>query len=90
MESLDRRMTGTNPPKQRRSQRILVQIDVLPRAEMPGGNTYQVQAFTRVVNAHGGLLEALLRVNANQKITLANLLTGEVAGCRVVQVEGAF
>jgi hypothetical protein len=65
-----------------------MQIGVLLRAEMPGGETHQVQAFTRVVNAHGGLLEAPLSVTPSQKITLANMRTGEAAVCRVVHVEG--
>ena len=81
-------MTETKPQEQRRSQRVLMQIGVLLRAEMPGGDTHQVQAFTRVVNAHGGLLEVPLGVTAGQKITLANMLTGEAAVCRVVHVEG--
>lgn len=47
-----------------------------------------MQAFTLAVNAHGGLLEAPLRVAANQRITLVNSQTGKVADCRVVRVEG--
>lgn len=81
-------MTETIPQNRRRSQRVLLQIGVLLRADLPGGESYQVQAFTLMVNAHGGLLEAPLRVAANQRITLVTPQTGKLAGCRVVRVEG--
>jgi hypothetical protein len=81
-------MTETNLQNRRRSQRILLQVAVLVRTEMPGGKRLQIQAFTLVVNAHGGLLESPLRMTVDQQITLVNPQTRKEAGCRVVRVEG--
>ena len=61
---------------------------VLVRAALPGGRCVQVQAFTSVVNAHGGLLEPPVQLATNQNIRLINPHVGEEVGCRVVRVEG--
>lgn len=55
---------------------------------MPDGRCVQVQAFTSVVNAHGGLLESPLKLAPNQNIRLINPHAGEEVGCGVVRVEG--
>ena len=47
-----------------------------------------MQAFTAVVNAHGGLLESPVQLATNQNIRLINPHVGEEVGCRVVRVEG--
>jgi hypothetical protein len=72
----------------RRSQRVPLQVSVLIRAEMPGGRCIQLQAFTSVVNAHGGLLESPVKLAISQRIVLINPHSGKEAGCRVVRVEG--
>src|SRR5258708_198050 len=72
----------------RRSKRIPLQVAVLIRAVMPDGTGVQVQAFTSVVNAHGGLVESPVQLTTNQKIRLINPHAGEEVGCRVVRVEG--
>ena len=65
----------------------MLQVAVLLRVEMPEGNTLQVQGFTLVVNAHGGLLESSLKLACDQKITVINPQSGKAVGCRVVRVE---
>ena len=80
--------TETNLANQRRSHRVTLHVGVLLAVGLPEGKPRQIQAFTHVVNAHGGLLEAPVKLAASQRITLANLLTGETAACKVVQVEG--
>jgi hypothetical protein len=55
---------------------------------MPEGDRVQTQAFTRVVNAHGGLLESLFPMTVGQKITLVNPHSGMEVGCRVLRVDG--
>jgi len=55
---------------------------------MPDGRCIQVQAFTSVVSAHGGLLESPLKLASNQNIRLLNAHAREEVGCRVVRVEG--
>jgi hypothetical protein len=81
-------MIESYPENRRRSQRVLLQIAVLVKAQFWGGEKFQAQGFTLVVNAHGGLLEAPLRLLANQKIKLANPQTGREVNCRVVRVHG--
>jgi hypothetical protein len=79
-------MIETDTKTRRRSQRVLLQLEVLLQLITAGRELRQVQAFTSVVNAHGGLMEAPLKVAANQKITLVNPRTGQAVGCRVVRV----
>lgn len=89
-ENLFRRVLGApNSDNRRRSQRVLLQIAVLIGVDMPGGKRGQTQAFTLSVNAHGGLLESALRLDAGQQITLINPRTKKEVGGRVVRVEGS-
>ena len=73
----------------RRSQRILLQVAVVIRAETPEGKRVQAQGFTSSVNAHGGLLKSPLKVVVDQRITVVNPHTGKEVGCRAVRVERA-
>jgi len=61
---------------------------VLLRAKMADGRCVQVQAFTSVVNAHGGLLESPVKLENNQRILIINPHSREEISCRVVRVEG--
>ena len=80
-------MSETDPQNRRRSQRVMLQVPVLIKVKMPEGNRVQAQAFTQVVNAHGGLLAAPFKTAVGQKITLVNPHSGKEVGCRVVRVE---
>lgn len=79
-------MSEPQNQNRRRSQRVMLQIAVLLRAEMAEGKTAQVQGFTQVVNAHGGLLESSLKLECDQKIMIINPQSGKTVGCRVVRV----
>ena len=83
-------MSEPDPRNRRRSHRVMLQVTVLIKAEMSAGNRVQIQAFTIVVNAHGGLLESPFRMAVGQKITLVNPQSGKEVGCRIVLVERAF
>jgi hypothetical protein len=87
-------MTDTDTQNRRRSQRVLLRVSVLIIAETSEGNRERAQAFTQVVNAHGGLLEAPFRMTAGQRLTLLNPQSGKKADCRVVRVsersDGSF
>jgi hypothetical protein len=72
----------------RRSQRVTLQVAVLVRANLADGRCVQVQAFTSVVNAHGGLLESPIRLENHQRILIINPHSREDIGCTVVRVEG--
>ena len=81
-------MKESESSNRRRSERVLLQVVVLIRANMPDGRCVQVQAFTSVVNAHGGLLAAPMKFETNQKILLINPHSRKEVGCKVVRVEG--
>jgi len=65
-------MIESDAKTRRRSQRVLLQPEVLLQLITAGRELRQVQALTSVVNAHGGSMEAPLKVAANQKITVGN------------------
>jgi len=82
-------MNLSKSANQRRSQRVPLQVVVIVRADMPDGRCVQVQAFTSVVNAHGGMLESPMKLATGQRILLINPNSGIDVGCRVVRVEGS-
>jgi hypothetical protein len=74
------------PRNPRRSERVLLQVAVIIGMKTPEGNEISQDGYTLVVNAHGGLLETGLRVQAGQEIFLANPRTGTREPCRVLLV----
>jgi hypothetical protein len=74
------------PENHRRSQRVMLRLNVLVRFQMGEGSRQQTHAFTITVNAHGGLLESPFRMTVGQAITLINPQTGKEIGCTVVAV----
>jgi len=80
-------MSGVDLQNRRRSQRVLLQVAVLIAVETSEGSRVRAQAFTQVVNAHGGLLDAPFRMAAGQRLTLINPQSGKEADCRVVRVD---
>jgi hypothetical protein len=68
----------------RRSERVLLQIHVLVETQLEAGTLVRLDAFTLVVNAHGGLLEMSLKVPQGQKLILTNPVLGMREACRVV------
>jgi hypothetical protein len=56
----------------RRSERVLLQVRLVVETELDPGKLARVDAFTLVVNAHGGLLEINLRLRKGQKLLLSN------------------
>ena len=81
-------MKPSQASNRRRSQRVTLQVVVLMRVGLPDGRYVQVQAFTSVVNAHGGLLESPLKLTTNQNFLLINPLSRLEVGCKVVKVDG--
>lgn len=70
----------------RRSERVMLELNLLVRLETSRGRPLQTHAFTVVVNANGGQLRSPFRMAADQKITLVNPGTGKTVDCRVVGV----
>jgi len=88
-QALKPEFSGTNevaPPQRRRSQRILLRLDVLVAFDLPEAGHRQTHAFTVYVNAHGGLLESPFRMTNGQRLTLINPQTGKEVHCTVIEV----
>lgn len=68
----------------RRSERVLLQIRVIVETTVDEGQWVRLDAFTLVVNAHGGLLELPLKMAKGQKMVLMNPAVGAQEPCRVV------
>jgi len=60
----------------RRSERVLLQIRVVVETTCEEGKHVRLDAFTLVVNAHGGLLEMALKVPKGHKLLLTNPALG--------------
>src|ERR1700739_1263493 len=78
----------------RRSERVLLQVRVLVEIELEEGGKVRLDAFTLVVNAHGGLIEINFKPARGSKLLLINPVLGGQESCTVVGVrssrDGAF
>lgn len=63
---------------------MLLQIRILVETETEEGDLVRLEAFTLVVNAHGGLLEMSLKVPKGHRMSLSNPSLGVRAGCRAI------
>ena len=77
--------TGQTSDK-RRSQRVLLQIPILVRAQFEGDTPLTEETNTLVVNADGALISLAMRVKPGQKLVLRNWSTAKEQTCRVVHV----
>jgi hypothetical protein len=77
---------GSDPADNRRSQRILLQIPILVRAQFEDDLPIKEDTRTLEVNAHGALIALAMRVRPGQKLTLRNWATAKEQDCRVVHV----
>lgn len=67
---------GIETHTRRRSQRVTLQMAVEIQLHMVDGRLLRQDAFTEVVNAHGGLLEMQIRPAAGQRMLLTNPNSG--------------
>ena len=78
----------------RRSERILLQLHLFVETQLDDGRAVSTDAFTLVVNAHGGLLEMNLKLPRGHKLWLINRATGARVPCHVIGArksgDGAF
>lgn len=80
-------LTGTEDARnRRRSERVLLQVAVIIGMRTPEGKEVSQDGYTLVVNAHGGMLETGMRVEAGREIFLANPRTGVRERCRALDV----
>jgi hypothetical protein len=89
LKSRQRAQHELYPPNNRRSQRVMLRLNLLVRFEVREGSREQTHAFTITVNAHGGLLESPFRMVVGQRIALINPQTGREVGCRVIGVHAS-
>jgi hypothetical protein len=69
-------LEGIETRARRRSQRVMLQMAVQIHLHMVDGRLLRQEAFTQVVNAHGGLLEMETRPAAGQRMLLMNPTSG--------------
>lgn len=72
----------------------MLQIHLRLETQLADGKPAFMDAFTLVVNAHGGLLEISHKLPKGHKLELINSATGSKEPCRVIGVrksqDGAF
>ena len=73
----------------RRSQRVTLQLQVLLHLHMPDGRLLRQDAFTQVVNAHGGLLEMETKPQPRQRLLLMNPSSGVQQSATIVSAKKA-
>jgi hypothetical protein len=76
--------TALGSSNRRRSQRVVLQISVIVEAEIDTDKPVRLNAFTLVVNAHGGLLEIDLPLRPGQNVTLILPASGLRKRSRIV------
>jgi hypothetical protein len=70
---------------QRRSERIAMEVAVIITLTSAEGETLQDEAYSRVVNAHGGLLTSHFELHPDERITVTNPKLGLSRQGRVVR-----
>lgn len=75
---------GGPEANRRRSQRVLLSINVTVMGESPPGKTFTEETQTLVVNAHGALIALSAPVVSGQQLRLTNKASHEEEPCRVV------
>jgi hypothetical protein len=75
-----------NPAGKRRTQRVLLQIPILVRAQFEGDTPLTKETSTLVVNADGALICLAMRVKPGQRLVLRNWSTAKEQDCRVVHI----
>lgn len=76
----------TQAANQRRSQRILLSVPLRVSGKRTNGTSFVEHAKTQIVNAHGALLQLREPVREGQALIIRNIVTGEEAPCKVVDL----
>ena len=76
----------TQAANQRRSQRILLSVPLRVSGKRANGTQFLEHAKTLIVNAHGALLQLQEPVGEGQILNIRNVITGEEASCKVVDL----
>ena len=73
-------------PTQRRNQRILLSVPLRVSGKRLNGTAFVEHTKTLTVSAHGALLQLQEPVLHGQSLNLRNVVTGEEAACKVVDL----
>lgn len=80
--------TTSNPPShptpRRRSQRVLMQVAVRVRGSDAQGKSFEEEASTLAINAHGALVPLQTRLTSGSAVHLQHKGTQEEQECHVV------
>lgn len=76
----------TQAANQRRSQRILLAVPLRVSGKRANGTAFVEHTKTLIVNAHGALLQLEEPVREGQALSVRNVITGEEASCKVVDL----
>jgi PilZ domain len=72
------------PGPRRRSQRVLMQVAVRVRGTDAQGKTFEEEASTLAINAHGALILLQVRLTSGSSVLMQHKQTQEEQECRVV------
>jgi hypothetical protein len=75
-----------NPASRRRSQRVLMQVHVRIRGTDSLSESFEEQAVTLAINAHGALVAMKHRLSSGTKVQLKHNMTDEEQECHVVHL----
>jgi PilZ domain len=73
-----------HPSPRRRSQRVLMQVGVKVRGSDAQGKSFEEEALTLAINAHGALVQLQARLASGSKVLLQHKHTKEEQECHVV------
>ena len=73
--------------ERRRSERVVLQIPVVVSAKLADGELVHYEPNTVAVNAHGGLLDVGIEIQAGQTFVLSHPKTKTAEPCKVVRVD---
>jgi hypothetical protein len=80
-------MSAQGQPNRRRSERVVLRVTVVVKAENEERKPIEERAETQVVNAHGGLLRMREHLHVGQAFRLNNPGNNLEASCKVVRTE---
>lgn len=73
-----------HPGPRRRSQRVLMQVSIRVRGSDAQGKSFEEEATTLAINAHGALVPMQARLTSGAKVLMQHKQTQEERECQVV------
>jgi hypothetical protein len=86
-KSLETTKDSTPERGKRRSERVALNLPLKLTARTPDGHRICIEVQTRVVNAHGGLLDMGIELEPGQRIMLNNNRSSELVTATILRIE---